>query len=362
MAEVDGQEKTEEPTAKKLDESRKKGQVAKSVEINSFAILTFGLFILYLTKQTLGNSLSQLAIKIFSSLDKMQLTPDLLQGYFKSGILFYFSTIWPIFAGIIVVGLVATIGQVGLKFSSQALAPNFGKFNPFKGIKNLFFTTRSVVEVSKSIVKLLIIGLFTYFVVKEFVLKATLLVQLSVSEIVQYMIEATYTLVWKISLMFGIIAAADFAFQKYKHRNDMMMTKQEVKEENLQSEGNPQIKSKIRSVQMAAARKRMMQDVPKADVIITNPTHLSIALKYEMNKDSAPQVLAKGADEVAMKIREIAKAHNIPLYEDKELARALFKLCDVGDFIPTSLFKAVAQVLAYIYQLKNEKKKKKSIV
>lgn len=362
MAESDGQEKTEEPTAKKLDDSRKKGQVAKSVEINSFAILTLGLFILYLSKQSLGSNLSQLAIKIFSSLDKIQLTPDLLQMYFKQGVLFYFGTLWPIFAGIIVVGLLATIGQVGLKFSPQALTPNFAKFNPLKGIKNLFFTTRSIVEVSKSIVKLVIIALFTYFVIKEFIFQATTLVQLSVSEIVQYMIEASYSLVWKVALMFGLIAAADFGFQKYKHRNDMMMTKQEVKEENTQSEGNPQIKSKIRSVQMSAARKRMMQDVPKADVIITNPTHLSIALKYELNSDSAPKVLAKGADEVAMKIREIAKQHNIPLYEDRELARALFKLCDVGDFIPTSLFKAVAQVLAYIYQLKNEKKKKKSIV
>ena len=362
MAETDGQEKTEEPTAKKLEDSRKKGQVAKSVEINSFAILTLGMFIIYLSRQSLGNNLSQLAIKIFSSLDKVTINQDLLQGYLKNGILFYFGTLWPIFAGIIVVGLVATIGQVGLKFSPKALTPNFAKFNPISGLKNLFFSSRSIVEVSKSITKLIIIALFTYFVIKEFILKATLLVEFSVTEIVQYMIESSYALVWKIAIIFGLIAAADFGFQKYKHRNDMMMTKQEVKEENNQSEGNPQIKSKIRSVQMAAARKRMMQDVPKADVIITNPTHLSIALKYELNKDQAPKVLAKGADEVAMKIREIAKQHNIPLHEDKELARALFKLCDVGDFIPTSLFKAVAQVLAYIYQLKNEKKKKRSIV
>jgi flagellar biosynthetic protein FlhB len=362
MAEVDGQEKTEEPTAKKLEESRKKGQVAKSLEINSFAILTLGLFIIYLSRQALGGSLAKLAIKIFSSLDKLTLTPDLMQGYFKDGVLFYFGSLWPIFAGIIVVGLVATIGQVGLKFSPKALTPNFSKFNPLSGIKNLFFTTRSFIELSKSIVKLIIIALFTYYVIKDFILQATLLVEFSVSEIVQFMIEASFALVWKIALMFGLIAFADFAFQKYKHRNDMMMTKQEVKEENNQSEGNPQIKSKIRSVQMAAARKRMMQDVPKADVIITNPTHLSIALKYEMAKDAAPKVLAKGADEVALRIREIAKLHNIPLHEDKELARALFKLCDVGDFIPANLFKAVAQVLAYIYQLKNEKKKKKSIV
>lgn len=362
MAEVDGQEKTEDPTAKKLEESRKKGQVAKSVEINSFAILTLGVFILYLSKQTIGNNITQLAVKIFNSLDHLQLNQDTLQIYFRDGILFYFSTLWPIFIGIIVVGLVATISQVGLQFSTKALAPNFGKFNPLKGIKNLFFTSRSAVEVAKSLTKLIITALFTYFVIKQFVVNATVLVQYSVSEIVRFMIETSYTLIWKIALIFGIMAAADFGFQKYKHRNDMMMTKQEVKEENNQSEGNPQIKSKIRSVQMAAARKRMMQDVPKADVIITNPTHLAIALKYDMTKDQAPKVLAKGADEVAMKIREIAKVHNIPIHEDKELARALFKLCDVGEFIPTDLFKAVAQVLAYIYQLKNEKKKKKSIV
>lgn len=358
MAESDGQEKTEAPTGKKLEDGRKKGQVAKSVEINSFAIITFGLFILYMSHKTIGNNISQLAIKIFSSLDTLKLDSTLFQGYLQEGIYFYFGTLWPVFGGILAVGLAVTIAQVGFKFSGKAITPNFSKFNPIKGIKNLFFTSRSLVEVAKSILKLTIIGVFTYFIIKQFILNATMLVEFSITEIVGFMIESTYSLVWKVALMFGVMAFADFGFQKYKFKQDMMMTKQEIKEENKQSEGNPQIKAKIRSMQVAAARKRMMQDVPKADVIITNPTHLAIAIKYEMNKDSAPIVLAKGADEVAKRIRELATEHGIPLHENRELARAIFKVCEVGDFIPANLFKAVAQVLAYIYQLRNEKKKK----
>lgn len=247
MADADGQEKTEEPTAKKLEDSRKKGQVAKSVEINSFAILTLGLFIIYLSRQSIGNNIGHLAVKIFSSLDKLEINQDVLQIYFKDGFWFLLGTIWPVLAGIMVIGLVATIGQVGLKFSSEALIPNFSKFNPLKGIKNLFFTSRSLVEVAKSILKLIIIGTFTYFIIKDFVINATLLVQFTVPEIVKFMIESSYSLVWKIALMFGLLASADFGFQKFKFKNDMMMTKQEIKEENNQSEGNPQIKSKIRS-------------------------------------------------------------------------------------------------------------------
>ena len=271
MAESEGQEKTESPTGKKLEDSRKKGQVAKSVEVNSFAILTFGMLIIYLCHKTIGANIAQLATKIFSSLDVLKLDKDSVQRYMQEGIFFYFSTLWPVFGGIILIGLVATIAQVGFKFSSQALVPNFGKFNPVKGLKNLFFTSRSFVEVAKSITKLSIIATFTYFIIKQFMHSSTMLVEFSISEIVGFMIDATYSLVWKVAMMFGLMAFADFGFQKYKFKNDMMMTKQEVKEENRQSEGNPQIKAKIRSMQIAAARKRMMQDVPQSGCCYYKP-------------------------------------------------------------------------------------------
>jgi flagellar biosynthetic protein FlhB len=175
-----------------------------------------------------------------------------------------------------------------------------------------------------------------------------------------FMIDAAFDLIWKIGLVYLGIAAADFAWEKYKFKKDMMMTKEEVKEEWKQTEGDPQVKSRIKKLMFEASKRRMMKDLPTADVVITNPTHYAVALKYDMNKDAAPTVIAKGVDELAQKIKEVAKKHDIPIQENRELARALYKMCDVGDKIPGSLFKAVAEVLAYVYNLK--KSKKKSIV
>jgi flagellar biosynthetic protein FlhB len=162
-------------------------------------------------------------------------------------------------------------------------------------------------------------------------------------------------------LIYALIAAVDFIYQRFKHKKDLMMTKQEVKEENKQQEGDPQIKARIRKLQFQSAKNRMMKSVPKADVIITNPTHYAIALRYDVTKDSAPIVLAKGVDELAQRIKALGIENGVPLHEDRELARALYKYCNIGDQIPANLFKAVAQILAYIFKLKNTKKKKSII-
>jgi len=206
-------------------------------------------------------------------------------------------------------------------------------------------------------VKVVVIGIFAYLILNDLIASSTKLIDLTVDEIVSFMINSGYSFLWKIALVFGIISVIDLVFQKKKFKKDMMMTKQEVKEEHKQTEGDPYIKSRIRKIQIQMAHSRMMKDVPTADVIITNPTHYAIALKYEMNKDSAPKVVAKGVDEIAVRIKEIALKNNIPQHEDRELARQLYKLCDVGDKIPAVFFQAVAQILAYVYQLKNNKAK-----
>jgi flagellar biosynthetic protein FlhB len=175
------------------------------------------------------------------------------------------------------------------------------------------------------------------------------------------MLNSAFTLVWKIVLFFAVIALIDFLFQRYKFKKQMRMTKTEVKEEYKQLEGDPQIKARIRKQMFQSARNRMMKDIPTADVVITNPTHVAVALKYDLQKDSAPKVVAKGLDELAQRIKKIAEENNVPLHEDVELARALYKSCEIGDFIPAKLFKAVAQILAYLYQLKKIKKKKSII-
>lgn len=358
MAEVDGQEKTEQASGKRLTEGREKGQVAKSIEINSFVIFSAGMLMIFFTQHYMSKQISDLATNTFNSFNIRNINQDTFTIIIRDTILTFLITIAPILGSLFVVALVAGIGQVGFHFSFKALAPKFGKFNPITGIKKLLISPRSLIEVAKSLIKLALIGGLTYSILSQFVLKSETLVEMSIPQVLTYMVDAAYTLIWKLSLVYFLIAAADFVYQKVKHKKEMMMTKQEVKEENKQTEGDPQIKARIRKVQFQAAKNRMMQKVPKADVVITNPTHYAIALKYDMSKNIAPKVLAKGVDELAQRIKQIALENNVPLHEDRELARALYRICDVGDEIPSTLFKAVAQVLAYVYQLKNKKKRK----
>lgn len=361
MAEQDGQDKTEQPTGKRLDDSREKGQVAKSQELNSLVIFSTGLIVVYIFKVNLGDNLGNLAKYIFSSAAHLNITTNILSYYATKALGFYFVTLTPVFVALILIALIAGYGQAGFKITPKAMAPKFSKMNPLKGIKSKFFSSQPFIEILKSLIKVIIIGSFTYMVLKDSISDAMDLVNYSIGQTVNFMMETSFDLLWKISLVYAVIAAADFAYQKYKHKKDLMMTKQEVKEEHKQQEGDPHVKGQIKGKQLAMARSRMMHEVPKADVVITNPTHFAVALRYAVGKDNAPKVIAKGADRTAQKIKEIAKEHNIPLHEDVFLARALFKACEVGDEIPDKLFKAVAQVLAYIYQLKN-RKKKKSIV
>jgi len=358
MPEIDGQEKTEQATSKKLTEGREKGQVAKSVEINSLLIFTSGLMLLYFSKEVLADNLSDFAKKIFSSLDVLELNMETIQLLSKDILMEFGILLLPILGGLFIVALASGLGQVGFTISSKALKPNFARFNPISGIKKTFFSSRSLVELLKSLFKLGVIGTAVYFVIQDMIIEAISMVDITTEEIVHFMINGAFALTWKIAIVYSIIAFLDFIFQRRTFSKEMMMTKQEVKEETKQSEGDPIVKSRIRKIQYMMARNRMMHDVPKADVVITNPTHYAIALKYDLMKDSAPKVLAKGVDEVAIKIKELAVKHNIPLHEDRELARTLYKYCDVGENIPEKLFKAVAQVLAYIYQIKNNKKKK----
>ena len=361
MAETEGQEKTEQPTGKKLSDARDRGQVAKSTEINSLAVFGSGLIIIFMFKEFIGEKMSSFTKEIFNSLETLSINQTIIQAYFIKWILFLLFILAPILISLIIVSLASNISQVGFKFSGKSLVPKLNRFNPIAGVKRIFFNSQSFVELLKSLAKLIIISLFSYIVISKLIQDTFELVNLSIEETVSFMLDAAFSMVWKIMLFFTLIAATDFIFQKMKFKKEMMMTKQEVKEELKQTEGDPLIKSRIRKNMMQMARKRMMSDVPKADVVITNPTHYAIALKYEMNKDNAPKVLAKGMDELAQRIKKVANENAIPLYEDKELARELYKQCDVGDFIPAKLFKAVAQILAYIYQMKKLKKQKSII-
>ncbi|WP_337865684.1 flagellar biosynthesis protein FlhB [Ignavibacterium sp.] len=355
MAEFEGQEKTEQPSSKKIEDARKKGQVAKSIEVNSLVIVVTGLVTIFFLQSYIGQRVSSFSINIFKSLDvlpnKISLLPDFAFDWF----MFFFSVLAPIMTAIVIVGLASSIAQVGFKLSPEALKPKFSKLNPASGIKRIF-SSRSVVEILKTVLKFFVIALFTYLILSDLIIASAYLDNLNPSEIIIFMLDNAFSLLWKIALLYAVIAAIDFVYQRYKFRKDMMMTKQEVKEEMKQLEGDPKVKGRIKKMQMQAAQQRMMANLPTADVVITNPTHYAVALKYDMTKDSAPEVIAKGVDLLAQRIKKVAAEHNIPLHEDRELARALYKMCDVGDKIPPSLFKAVAQVLAYVYSLKKKKK------
>ena len=361
MAEKDGQEKTEKATSKKLSDSRDKGQVARSQELNSLAVFSTGLLVLYFTKEYLGAKLFSMSTYIFSSLDKIELSVNVLSMYALKAVLFFIAAVFPILLGIVIVSLAVGYGQVGFKVTPKALMPKANKLNPITGFKNSFLSSRPLVELLKSIAKLGAIGIFSYLILEDMVIESIGLVNFTIAEIVEYMMDNSVAFLWRVSLVYVVIAFIDFAYQRFKFRKDQKMTKQEVKEETKQTEGDPQVKSQIKGKQMEMGRRRMLQDVPTADVVITNPTHFAVALKYDMGKAAAPKVVAKGQDLLAQKIKSIAKENKIPMHEDVQLARTLYKACEVGQEIPENLFKAVAQILAYIFKLKEERKRRSII-
>lgn len=356
MAEHQGQEKTEQPTQKKLDDSRQKGMVAKSIEVNSLLIVFAGIVTIYLFQTSIANSFLKFSVNIFASLDSFPSRISLIHDYFISWYWFFFIVLAPILTVVFIISIVANISQVGFKLTPKSLEPKFDKLNPLNGLKRIF-STRSLFELLKTIFKFILISVFTYYVMKDVLTSVTVLEGSHISDILIFMLESAFSLTWKFGILYALIAAADFAFQKYKFNKDMMMSKEEVKEELKQTEGDPVVKSRIKRLQIQVAKNRMMKELPTADVVITNPTHYAVALRYDMLKNSAPEVIAKGVDNLAIRIKTVAIEHNIPIYEDKQLARALYKMCEIGDTIPEQLFKAVARILAYVYNMKTSKNK-----
>lgn len=345
-------EKTERATTKKRDDSRKEGQVAKSQEITTSLMLVgmfsmlkfFGPFIVeqllvIMTESFQLFSLEEVDIKIANA----------LYMHYFSRVIFI---VLPILGTSFLIGLISNLAQVGWKPTGKPLLPKFSKLNPIKGIKNMF-SMRSIIELIKSILKLVIILIIVYLTLRDYETLIFAFYDVSVFESYKMMIDIVLDVGIKVGMYFIIVASIDFAYQKYKHEKDIKMTKQEVKEERKMSDGNPEIKAKIRQKMREAAMRRMMQDLPTADVIITNPTHFAVAIKYDDHGRGAPTVIAKGADLLAARIREKAKELEIELVENKPLARTLYYTVEIGDEIPPELYQAVAEVLAFVYSIRN---------
>ncbi len=352
MPEDSGQEKTEPATSRKRQEARKKGQVARSPEISSAMILMVSLGFFYFAGGWLFWNLSELIQGIYQNIDTLQIN-DITGASALSVDMLYrlLSVLLPFLLPIAVAGLVANIFQVGFQFNKEAMEPKFSKLNPISGMKRLV-SLKSLVELSKSILKILFIGGIAYLLVKSDMYAFPNLILQEVGQILVFIARVSLKVIFFVCLALIILSVLDFFYQRWQHEEDLKMTKQEVKDEHKQSQGDPKVKSRIRSMQLEMARRRMMEAVPEADVVITNPTHLAIALKFNAQEMIAPLVLAKGAGHVAQRIKEIAAQNQIPMVEDKPLAQALYKMVEIGDYVPAELYRAVAEVLAYVYRLK----------
>jgi flagellar biosynthesis protein FlhB len=353
MAEDNKDQKTEEPSSKRITDSEEKGNFAHSREINSsFILLAALLGFMILGEQSTRNLMGSWNNMIADSWT-LQLTPEELYKVTANSMTTFVKTVGPFLILIMLAGLGSNLLQIGgLRFSSHPLIPKFSKLNPLTGFGRIF-SKNSLMELFKSLFKVGIISVISYFVIKSHWKEIPPLMGLGVGQILSFMGFVALEIIFNVLLVMIFLALLDFAFQKFTYRENLRMTKQEVKEERKETDGNPQIKQRIRTVQMEMARKRMMSAVPDADVVVTNPTHISIAIKYDTENFAAPIVVAKGVGPIALRIREIAKENGVPLVEDKPLARTLNKTVEVGQMIPSSLYKAVAEILAYVYKLKH---------
>ncbi len=350
MAEDSDQEKTEEPTAKRLEDARKKGQIARSKELGTTGVLVASAASLLVFGAALGKSLiavmaSQFALDRDDAFDNSKMFTSM--GEVISEVM------WPmfaIFAVILVAAFVANSLLGGINFSWEAMAPKLNKMSPLKGFKRMF-GSQAAIELIKSILKVTVVAFVAVMLIKVYLND---ILFLSIEDLPGNTIDASLLLGW---IFLGlccstiVISMVDVPFQKWNHNKQLKMSKQEIKDEYKSTEGNPEVKGRQRQIQREVSQRRMLQDVPDADVVITNPTHYSVALKYDVEKSQAPFVIAKGADFMAMQIRKIAKEKNVTIVETPMLTRSIYYTTDVNQEIPEDLFVAVAQVLAYVFQL-----------
>ena len=347
-------DKTEEPTAKKREDAAKKGQIGKSQEISTAFVLLIGFFVIKVIWEQIYANIAEYTVYIFGHLNQT-VDVETVLNLFLGMIIILARTAFPIMMAVMVVGLAVNIFQTGWHFNTEKLEPKLDNLNPINGFGRIF-SKRSLVELVKSLLKIAIIGFFIYHYLKDEILTMPQFIFYDLTTSLSKISDIIFGLAFQIIGVIMVLAFADLAYQKWQTTQDLKMTKQEVKDEFKQTEGDPQIKGKIRQKQRQMAMSRMMQEVPKADVIVTNPTHFAVALKYEKGM-MAPKVVAKGADFVAQKIKSVGRENDVPLVENHPLARALYASAEVGDFVPLELYQSVAEVLAYVYRLKHRRRR-----
>jgi len=352
MAEDQDLERNEEATPKRKEEARKKGQIAKSQEVVSVSVLLACVLFFNFGTGSMVKKLTAIMSKCLVNSGTTAIEQSTVQGLMLGYIYDAFLAVFPFLLVVFIAALASNYLQVGFLFSSEALQPKFSKISPLKGFKKLT-SLKSVAELFKNICKLSIIGGVAYWTIASEIDNLLPLMDQSLWGIFIYIGNISLRIIIRTCWVLVVLAVLDYVYQRWEYERGLKMSKQEIKDEYKQMEGDPLLKSRVKRMQREMARKRMMAKVPQADVVITNPDHIAVAMKYDQKKMAAPVVLAKGADLVAEKIKEIARKSHVPIVENKPLARTLFKLVGVGGVIPENLYRAVAEVLAHVYKLKN---------
>ena len=353
MPDKGAQEKTEKPTPRRRSKARDQGQVAKSMEIASVAVLLAGITSIWLFGGFFYSQIAGFMRHTFQNLAGAHLNFANLVDLSATTWNHFLITVLPVWAAVSLAAIVVNLAQVGFLWAPKRIKPDMKKINPLKGFKR-FVSLRILVDLGKNLGKLVVVGGVAILTVYQEWDNLPKLGDLPVAAIAAYIMDICFTIFWRSVLAMVILAILDWAYQKWDFEKNLKMSKQEIKDEYKQTEGDPQVKGRIRSIQREQAKQRMMSDIPDADVVLTNPTHLAVALSYKVGEMDAPTVVAKGANKVAEKIKAVAREHNIPVIEDKPLAQALYKAVEVGQAIPADMFEAVATILAHVYRMKNK--------
>ena len=345
--------KTEEPSERKISKAKEEGDIAISQDAKSFIMLLGMLFVIWLVLPLMFKWFYMFSLKFVENPDAIPTDGRHIRLLLYNTVIALMKILGIPFAIFMVLGIFASVAQTGFVYAPKKLEPNWNKLNIFAAMTQ-FINMKKIVESLKGIIKITVIAFIGVLVIRPYLEKVNLMPGMETMAILSFIHKIVVLLIFTVVIAVLVIAVADYAYQKYQHLKKLRMTKQEVKDEHKDTEGDPKIKAKIKSIQMQMARQRMMSSVPGADVVVTNPTHYAVAIKYDKTKAPAPIVVAKGVDYLAFQIREIAKENNVPIVENRPVARALYNTVPIDGMIPSDLYVAVAEILAYVYRSKHD--------
>jgi len=349
---ADDAEKTEEPSSKKLEDARKEGNVPKSQDTAAFLTLVVAVVVVYFATSFLTSRIEHL-YHYYSAMIGTEITPRVAYEIGLTTLKELVFMVIPLSAVVALAGVLASVVQFGFIFTTKPLTPNLSKIDPIKGLGKLF-SMKKVIEGVKITAKVAIVFAVAFYYLIQDIHELPTVINFSLEHQIAWLVEKIIMLVAIMLMILFVLAMIDLAIVRMQYTKDLMMSKQEVKDEYKQMEGDPQVKARIKRIQMEMAQKRMMAEVPTADVIITNPTHYAVALRYHKDKENAPRVIAKGIDSMALKIKEIGRENDIQIVENPPLARELYAKCHIDELIPENFYQAVAEVLAFVFKAQNK--------